>query len=305
MDRATLKQTLDDIAADSDVLARTSSLLSSGPKRSLSIDADGITLLMHDSRCVFQWDPADPRTAVASLVALGTYEPVELRILSSLAATSSVTLDIGANVGFYAVFIGHVVGPKGTLHCFEPLPAAFNQLTKNIELNNLNQHVFAHNLALSDGTGTEILHIPQISGTSATSMRNLHPEEVTIAHEVRTETLDSWATRSGVSRVDLIKIDVEGAERLVLRGGWSMITEHRPVIFAELLRKWSAGFGYHPQQVVSELGDLGYRCFAVSSELRQIDEIDEETEETNFLFLADSGSHTEKLNDLRSIGLMP
>jgi|694.fasta_scaffold48211_7 FkbM family methyltransferase len=304
MDRATLKQTLDEIAAESGVLARTCSLLSSGPKRSLSIDADGITLVLHESNCAFHWVPEDPRTAVASLVALGTYEPVELEILSSLATTSSVTLDIGANVGFYAVFLGRVVETHGTLHCFEPLPTAFEQLNKNISLNNLHEHVFAHNLALSDSTGIETLHIPQISGTSATSMRNLHPDEVTIAHEVRTETLDSWVSRNGVEQVDLVKIDVEGAERLVLRGGWSMISTHKPVIFAELLRKWSAGFGYHPQQVVKELKDLGYRCYAVGPKLRQIDEIDDDTVETNFLFLTDSEPHSEKFDGLRSIGLV-
>jgi FkbM family methyltransferase len=304
MDRTALKRILDEIAAESGALARTSSLLSEGPRRSLTIDSEGIFLQLHDSGCSFRWNPADPRTAVASLVALGTYEPVELSILSTLAAASLVTLDIGANVGFYAVFLGRVLGTDSVLHCFEPLPSAFDQLEKNVKLNNLRDRVFTHSLALSDSPGTATLHIPQVSGTSATSMRNLHPEEATYSQDIETQTLDNWATANGVKRVDLIKIDVEGAERLVLRGGWSLISEHRPVIFAELLRKWSAGFGYHPQQVVQELRDLGYRCFAVGSVLREIDVIDEDTVETNFVFITDSPAHQSRLMDLSRAGLI-
>lgn len=303
MEKTVLKQVLDEIAADSGVLARTSTLLSSGPRRSLIIDSSGITLHLNDSGCAFYWDPADPRTAVASLVATGAYEPIELRILSTLAASSAVALDIGANVGFYAVFMGRAIGPTGRLHCFEPLLSSFQHLTRNIALNNLQGQVTSHNLALSDSQRIEELHVPQISGTSATSMRNLHPEEKSISHKIRTETLDSWSSQNAIEEVDLIKIDVEGAERLVIQGGWSLISTRRPVIFAELLRKWSAGFGYHPQQVVAELASLGYQCFAVGEKLREVSRIDEDTVETNFVFLTSSDSHRQKLRDLTHAGL--
>jgi FkbM family methyltransferase len=237
-------------------------------------------------------------------VAIGDYEPVELKILTTIASSSQIVLDIGANVGFYAVFLGSVISSSGHIHCFEPLPKAFRQLTSNVLLNALDAQISSHNVALSDVAGTAKLHVPNTSGTSATSLRELHPEEDNFEIDIDTETLDGWAAKFGVEGVDLIKIDVEGAERLVLQGGWSRISADRPFIFAELLRKWSAGFGYHPQQVVEELRELDYRCFAVGDRLRMINEIDESTVETNFLFATDAETHEHTLEELRGRGLL-
>jgi len=239
----------------------------------------------------FYWDANDPRTAVSSLVAQGVYEERETRILTHIVEQSRTTLDIGANVGYYAVVLGLALGKKSSLVAIEPLERASDQLTANLKLNHLEGKVTSIQVALSDSDGFAELHVPERSGSSATSLRSLHPSESELRVSVETRSLDSLVKEKAITNIDLIKIDVEGAEWLVLQGGWGVVTSYRPVIFAEMLRKWSAGFDYHPNIVLHALKDLGYSCFAVGDTLKPISEIKNETVETNFLFLTSSDRH--------------
>ena len=304
MEREAFKALLDQIAKDSSYLVELQELLSTGPARSLSISSSSIIVEIEELNCKFVWEPSDPRTAVASLVVKGVYESTETVLLTYLAKRCSVILDIGANVGYYAVLLGLEIGETGKVYSFEPLPSSFAQLQTNVQVNNLEEKVQCIPFALSDASGYATLHVPDVSGTSATSMQKLHPDEVNSSFTIETQKLDDVVVDLEISLIDLIKIDVEGAERLVFQGGWQSIQKSLPVIFAELLRKWSAGFGYHPSQVVDELGSLGYRCFAVGTEVTLVDNITEETQETNFLFLTNSSEHVLIEDGLRSIGLI-
>jgi FkbM family methyltransferase len=304
MDREAYKALLDKIASDSRHLVEIQELLSIGPTRTLTISSSSIVVEIEELNCKFVWEPGDPRTAVAALVASGKYESTETTLLTYLAQHSNVILDIGANVGYYAVLLGLEIGETGQVYSFEPLPSSFSQLQTNVQINNLDSKVQCISLALSDSSGFATLHVPKVSGTSATSMQNLHPDEANSSFSIETQKLDDVVVRRDIGKIDLIKIDVEGAERLVFQGGWQSIQKSLPVIFAELLRKWSAGFGYHPSQVVDEFKSLGYRCFAVGTKLELVENITEETEETNFLFLTNSPEHSLLENGLRSIGLI-
>ena len=116
-------------------------------------------------------------------------------------------------------------------------------------------------------------------------MKNLHPEEASLEVEVRFGTLDEYFSANKLDRFDLLKADVEGSEILVLRGGRRTIEEFRPLIFLELLRKWSRPFGYHPNDAIRMLGNIGYRCFTFGKEgLIPFHEMNEETIEKNFFF---------------------
>ena len=90
----------------------------------------------------------------------------------------------------------------------------------------------------------------------------------------------------GEERLDFIKCDVEGAEFMVLKGGKQTISEKKPVLFLELLRKWSKEFGYTPNDVIKFMREIGYECYCIrNKKLSKITEITEETVETNFVFL--------------------
>jgi hypothetical protein len=120
-------------------------------------------------------------------------------------------------------------------------------------------------------------------------MRELHPEELNRIESVHALKLSTFISEFMPNGVDLIKIDVEGAELLVLESGWGAISKFKPVIFAELLRKWSARFGYKPETLKKKIEDLGYSCFEIlpKNKISLIQEIDELTISTNFLFIPD------------------
>jgi hypothetical protein len=87
-------------------------------------------------------------------------------------------------------------------------------------------------------------------------------------------------------KVDFIKCDCEGAELLVFKGAKNVIYADKPIVFTEMLRKWSAKFGYHPNDIINFFGELGYSCFYSNlDKLAQIDEVNDSTIETNFIFL--------------------
>jgi hypothetical protein len=99
------------------------------------------------------------------------------------------------------------------------------------------------------------------------------------------ERLDSFVARTG-TRIDFIKCDVEGAELLVLTGGSETLKKFKPMVFAEMLRKWAAKFNYHPNQIIEFMAGLGYRCFVGrEGKLVEFKVMDENTIETNFFFL--------------------
>ena len=103
------------------------------------------------------------------------------------------------------------------------------------------------------------------------------------------KTLDEFVFESGINKLDFIKCDVEGSELFVFQGGMHSINQYKPIIYTEMLRKWSAPFGYHPNDIIKLFGDLGYRCFtAIDRGLREFFYMDDETEETNFFFLHDN-----------------
>jgi FkbM family methyltransferase len=284
--RIEFKKLLDDMSASGIEIRRIQEVLRTGNLRSLDVTSSEIILRLQSPERSFNWEPQDPRTAVTSLVVTGAYEILETSILRKIASQSNLVVDIGANIGYYAVELGMSLPDSATLIAFEPIARSFNQLVRNIELNNLKCKIITSKTAISNIDSELELFVPKVSGSSATSARNLHPREEYVIEKVKALQLDTFFRENQIGACDLIKIDVEGAELLAIKGANNVIDTFQPVIFAELLRKWSAEFEYHPNDVIQILSTKGYKCFAVSPEFPEIIQIDDETIETNFIFVA-------------------
>ena len=231
------------------------------------------------------WEPEDLGMAPNALVNYGTYEPAESAYLLEAGSGAHVIFDIGANVGFYSLHWALRLAPGGSIHAFEPVPSTFSWLRRNTVLNKLDGVIRANDFGLADEAKRVSMFLPRFTGSGGASMKNLHPEEATVEVEVRFDTLDEYFSANKLRRLDLLKADVEGSEILVLRGGLRTIEEHRPLIFLELLRKWSRPFGYHPNDVIRMLGQIGYRSFTFGEDgLFPFNEMDEETIQKNFFF---------------------
>lgn len=236
----------------------------------------------HKSRVKMILDPSDIRSVPFSALAEGFYEPFQSDILIDLGKISSQFLDIGANMGFYSLAIAEE-NPMIKINSFEPQPMIHSLLNKNVVMNNQTNQVTTHNIGLGEKPNSLTMYVPQFTGSGGASFKNLHEEEgeaslITVA----VHCLDEYIQLTP----DLIKIDVEGYELNVLLGAKESINTAKPTIVVELLRKWMKPFGHTPQMFLDELQVLGYICLAIEpSNLRIIENIDESTPETNFIFV--------------------
>jgi len=220
-------------------------------------------------------------------LSFGSYESEERRCVAGLIESDDVVFDIGANYGWYSLNIAKK-HPNARIYAFEPIPYSFGVLSRNIELNDF-KNIRVFNIGIGkENTVSEFNFNKDASG--ATSMVNLLDRENAEKIKCAVRTVDSFVEENNVDRVDFIKCDIEGAELFALQGGKGVLERHRPKLFVEMLRKWSAKFGYHPNDIIRFMADLGYRCFEIGGgKLRGFETMTDETVSTNFFFL-----HSEK-----------
>jgi len=243
---------------------------------------------------VLTCDPKDERAVSIEILNFGDYEAKELNMLQKFLKKDSVILDIGANIGWYCLNLSKYV-PLGCIIAFEPIPKTFEYLKNNIKINNI-KNVKINDFGLSDAEGAfEFYYDPKLSGSS--SLKSLHESRKHEIVKCKLKRLDDLIINL-TSRIDLIKCDVEGGELFVIKGALETLKKMKPVLFLELLRKWSAKFGYHPNDAIRLLKEIGYDCYFIdNNNLIKIAEINEQTIATNFFFL-DSEKHKNYINFL-------
>ncbi len=194
------------------------------------------------------------------------YEP-ELMYFATCLTEGMVVVDGGANCGLYTVVAAKLVGNSGLVLSFEPGAESFSVLERNVRLNRLG-NVHALRLALSDGERTT--HLYHHRGPNSYS---LAPRAGTgLYEEVRTTTIDAMLARDGLDRVDVLKLDVEGAEELVLRGANTVLRESRPMIIFEVYRDAATRLGLAQNGAWDYLAELEYQFFTIGTdgELRRL-----------------------------------
>ena len=167
-----------------------------------------------------------------------------------------VLLDVGASTGSYSLLPLVVEGLK--VHSFEP-SKAFEVLTNNIELNNLNDSVVLNNVAVSNEVGKGMFYevVSKDDSCLALSMLGGRPADHkrTKEYKVQVTTIDEYCKNI---QVDAIKIDVEGNELNVLKGAIETIKRDRPVIMFEYSQENANQYGYNPNECIDLLDDIGY-----------------------------------------------
>lgn len=200
----------------------------------------------------------------------GHYER-ELTYLRHFISPGMVVVDGGANCGIYSVAAGKLVGPSGRVIAFEPGAKAFSVLSRNIHLNHL-RNVRAYCAALSDKDGTARLY-HHMHGPNSFSLA--FPKKAVLdSEEVVTRTLDEVIREEGLDRVGLIKLDVEGAEELALRGAAQVTARFRPTIIFEANPAAAEQLSLAPSGTWDLLRTWGYSFFFLtrSGDLGELDE---------------------------------
>lgn len=248
---------------------------------------NGEVFMTTDEDIVLRCNFVDKGAVPLVNLSFGGYEREELLCVAGLIGNGDVVFDIGANYGWYSLNIAKRY-PDAQIYAFEPIPYSFDMLSGNIELNNI-KNVRIFNIGIGkENTVSEFNYNKDASG--ATSTVNLLDRENAEKITCDIRTLDSFVSEKNIDRVDFIKCDIEGAEFFALQGGKGVLERRRPKLFVEMLRKWSAKFGYHPNDIIGFMGGLGYLCFEINGGgLRRFDVMTDETVSTNFVFL-----HSEK-----------
>jgi FkbM family methyltransferase len=162
------------------------------------------------------------------LVDDGHVEGAELALLSAYLEEGMTAVDVGANVGVFTATLAHHVGLQGAVHSFEPLPSTRRRLERTVELNGLAQ-VVVNDCAVADRDGELELHEygPGYESWATLAPREIETADGTLrtAHRltVNVVTLDHYCAERGIERVDVLKVDVEGAEERVLVGASGLL----------------------------------------------------------------------------------
>jgi FkbM family methyltransferase len=186
------------------------------------------------------------------------YEP-ELPFLEKILFPGMIFVDAGACYGLYTLAASKIIGGAGRVIAFEPASRAFRVLQKNIILNSLT-NVLAYPEALTANNGKALLyHHPNVG---CDSLGRDHSFTET-AEEVATESLDNVLRKISVDQVDVIKMDVQGAEELVLRGAKNILNSSHPIVIFEVYPPCTIPLGLPPFGAWAFLENLGYAFFVI------------------------------------------
>jgi len=187
-------------------------------------------------------------------------------------------IEIGANQGYFTALFQKLVGNKGVVHAFEPIPSTFELLQKSVS--NCSKNYYLHNF----GTGVENLdyvdfHLPVNDHGQATmsphaldTWQNREIKKV-ICKVIR---LDDFEPIKNLKRIDFIKLDAEGAELPSLQGAQTLLEKHKPLLFFEGSEEWMNSFKYSPRDIDQFLGSLNYEhLFVVGKKLKRIHSLEE------------------------------
>ena len=259
--------------------------------KSISIDKDKFIAHFKRPKISLYINLDDSRSCAIETMNFARYEPNDSNmIFGALSYLSKkrknlIFFDIGANEGFYSIAsLKEFLNLE--LHLFEAAPETSKILRENLKLNNLKIDNF-NEIALADKIGKEkFIYVPGLRGSS--SFKNLVNHKSAVEIEVETTTLDLYI--EDIKKFpDFIKLDVEGAERKVFNGFKKSLkkSKNKPIMFVEILRKWSKKFGYEGSDFFNQILSFGYVSYFIDSEndIKECYEFNDDTKATNFLFL--------------------
>lgn len=193
-------------------------------------------------------------TCKRSIYLYGYHEYATTKLLGEYLTPGMSFYDVGANGGYFTLFAAKRVGPRGAVFAFEPVEERFQELQANVGFNTFS-NIKAYQLAVADRDGVVELNVDLSENNSGLSSLVGDAGGRRVKRAVSGLTLDKFIRESAAPPPDIIKIDVEGAERLVFEGASATLTrQDGPDLIFEC---------HQDSGEISRLESFGYEVFKI------------------------------------------
>ena len=190
------------------------------------------------------------------------YDPNEFAFLHRLVKPGMTAIDAGANEGLYTLFLSKLVGANGRVIAFEPSQREYERLQANLSMNDLS-NVTAWRTGLYDRSATTQLTVAVDKHAGQNTLGEFMYQGVAVAgrETIELARLDDWVAAHGVTKVDFVKLDIEGAEVAALRGAEQTLRRDKPALLLEVAPDALAKQGASRAALVELLKSLGYTLY--------------------------------------------
>ncbi len=192
------------------------------------------------------------------------FEEAEMAFVEKLLQPGMTVLDAGAHHGLHTLLASKRVGRRGRVIAFEPSPRERKRLRRHLWVNRC-KNVDVQSCALGDERREADLFLVEGREDWCNSLRTPQIDARTVTVRVEVERVDDVLEKLGVTRVDFIKLDVEGAELSFLQGARATLAASRPVILAEVQDLRTRPWGYAAREVIDFLTRADYCWFALTA----------------------------------------
>lgn len=196
-----------------------------------------------------------------------SHEPETEIHLKKLLSNAKCFVDIGANVGYFSL-MAKAINPNIAVYSFEPNPNNIKKIEENIQLNHY-QNITLSSSCVSDSAGTVSFSVPPIHESGWGRITNDHLPLDNFTHiSTQAITLDQLMSENYFQHhtPDLIKIDVEGNEFKILKGGKEFLKNHSPILCVELNEPCLVDCGSSSDEIIQYLKSFGYKCYAIKND---------------------------------------
>jgi FkbM family methyltransferase len=197
------------------------------------------------------------------------YEPYETELVSSIIKPGNVVLDIGANIGYYTLIFAKLVGQNGKVFAFEPEPANFQLLEKNVSVNGYS-NVIPEQKAVSNRNEKKKLYL----NNENSGMHTIYKSEQRAnldSVEIETVSLDNYFSNY-TGKIDFIKMDIEGSEYTALEGMQTILQRQNNIqLLVAFYPSGIVQYGYKPEQQIDLLMSNGFRVYFANSQTKDLE----------------------------------
>lgn len=202
---------------------------------------------------------------IERLMAFRAYERDVLTFLRHELRPGMVVLDVGAHVGYHAIHAAIAVGPRGSVHAFEPVPRNASKLRQNVILNGL-RNVEVVEAAVAAKSGRGILRSFPHGPESGWASLLIDADDRTQDVPADLVALDEYVQAREIDRVDVIKLDIQGGEYAALQGSHGILRRWAPAVICELADVyWGKAQTTTVADVLDLLEGCGYRPYTMGA----------------------------------------